>query len=149
MVTSPTTLSIASGTLFIQSRAVPGLPQSLGLETEPLGPWHLITNLSVGTLEERLAAAGWHFCSIPPCIDAVAFGCGSDVLDRALQNLFEKAAGQDSNVLEITAVASSAFLGVKCLSVSAVARHLEKEPVSRQMLCAVPGVSALQPRTSA
>lgn len=148
MVISPTTLSIASGTLFIQSWAVPGLPQSLGLKTQPLGPWHVITNLGVGTLEERLAGAGWHFCSIPPAIDAVAFGCDGDVLDRALQNLFKKAAGRDSNVLEITAMESSTFLGVKCLSVSALARHLEKEPVSCQMLCAVPGVSAPQLHTS-
>lgn len=43
------TLSIGSGTLFIQSWAVAGLRQSLGLATRPYGPWQLITNLRAGS----------------------------------------------------------------------------------------------------
>ena len=129
------TLSISSGTLFIQFWAVAGLPQSLGLATRPYGPWQLITNLSAGTLEQRLAEAGWHFCSIVPAIDAAAFGDRDGILDRALQRLFQKTAGQDLNALEITAVESRKLFGWECLSLSALARHVEKEPLSQVMRC--------------
>lgn len=129
-------LSIGSGTLFIQSWAVAGLPQSLGLVTRHFGPWQLITNLSAGMLEQRLTEAGWHLCSIVPSIDAAAVGGRDIVLHRALQRLFQKAAGQDLNALEITAVERRKLFGWECLSLSALARHVEKEPVSQVMRCA-------------
>lgn len=68
-------------------------------------------------------------------IDAAAFGDRDGVLDRALQRLFRKTAGQDLNELEITAVESRKLFGWECLSLSALARHVEKEPLSQVMWC--------------
>ena len=125
---------IAPGTFLIQSWAVPGLPKSVLLETQPFGHWQVIVNLSTREIEDQLAEAGWHCCRMAPAIETTTLGCGDDVLDRALSRLLEVTSG-DSNAIEITGITTLQFLGLDYVSISALARHVEKEPVSGASLC--------------
>jgi len=135
--TEPTTVQpgvIGPGSFLIQSWAVHGLPKSVLLETQILGHWQLVVNLSTREIEDQLAEAGWHCCAMAPAIDASAFGCDDDVVNRALNRLVE-VTSEDSNAIEITGITTTQFLGLDYVSVSALARHVEKEPVSCASLC--------------
>jgi len=128
---------IGPGTLLIQSWAVPGLPKSMRLETRPFGYWEIVVNMSAREVEQQLAEAGWHFCSMAPAIAASALGCGDDALDIALRRSVEQVASGTANAIELTSIINRCFLGLDHVSLSALARHIEREPVSRPSLCAV------------
>lgn len=125
---------IGPGSFLIQSWVVRGLPKSLLLETQIFGHWRLVVNLNAREIEDQLAEAGWHCCAMAPAIEASAFGCDDDVVNRVLNRLVELTSG-DSNAIEITGISTMQFLGLDYVSVSALARHVEKEPVSRASLC--------------
>jgi len=94
-------------------------------------------NLNARESEDQFAEAGWHCCRMAPTIEATTLGWGEDVLDRALSRLLEVTSG-DSNAIEITGITTLQFRGLHYVSISALARHVGKEPVSRASLCAAP-----------
>jgi hypothetical protein len=87
-------------------------------------------NLNARESEDQFAEAGWHCCRMAPTIEATTLGWGEDVLDRALSRLLEVTSG-DSNAIEITGITTLQFRGLHYVSISALARHVGKEPVSR------------------
>lgn len=96
---------IGPGSFLIQSWVVCGLPKSVLLETQIFGHWQLVVTSSAREIEDQLAEAGWHCCAMAPAIEASAFGCDDDVVNRALNRLVQVTNG-DSNAIEITGIST-------------------------------------------
>lgn len=136
---SPTAVQsgpIRPGTLLVQSWTVPGLLSSIDLKTRAFGFWEIILDLKAKEAERRLAAAGWHCCSMAPPIRVSALGPEHDALEVALRRVVAQVAGGAANAIEVTSIATRSFLGIDFVSLSALARHIERKPVSQPELCA-------------
>ena len=69
----------------------------------PYGSWMMISNADAAEAEQKFIEAGWFF-SAGAAIEASAFGCDSNVLQRAVNRALQKAADDEVGSLEITGV---------------------------------------------
>lgn len=105
------------------------LPEPMRLETESAASgWASVANhLDVYQLEKELSAAGWTFFYSAGAITTTAFGFDREkMVHAALKRLITNVRLQRCNCLEIDAVATHSFLGMRCVSVSAHSRHIQK-----------------------
>jgi len=117
----------------------PGMPQLLGLETEPCsGNWSVVKVQDVFALDRKIHAAGWNFFFMAAEVKVMFLGSvGAARIMNALQGLLRKVTGQHFNSLEITGIVAKRFLGVPYVTVSAHSRHMQQS-------CSLDSASARQ-----
>jgi hypothetical protein len=105
------------------------LPTTLSIETEAFLPgWRVVKNLDPQGLTREVEAANWNFFYLAGEIRAtVFFGGGLGALRKAVKCVLAKQEGQKFNSLELTKIVSKRFLGIPFMSVTAHARHIQKD----------------------
>ncbi|HEV8147005.1 MAG TPA: hypothetical protein VGP79_11515 [Bryobacteraceae bacterium] len=122
--------TIAPGDILV-AESTP-LPASLHLESNSaVCGWALFADrLDAYQVEYKLAAAGWTSFFKAVTVTATAFGFERRKMIRgALKRLTADADRQCCNCLEIDDIATSSFLGVAYVSISAHPRHIQKVPI--------------------
>jgi len=85
-------------------------------------------DLNPDELENELAAAGWQFIHRAP-LRTTVFGFNRARMVRAaLKRIIASVRRHRCNCLEVDDVTTRSFLGVRCVSISARARHVQREP---------------------
>ena len=117
---------IKKGTILIAKDVV--LPGSLHFESQPYSNgWKLVKNLDGHQLERKICDAGWNFFYMAGEVNASAFGFnGVKALSRAINQVLANLKPEKFNSLEITRVTEEPFLGLRRVTVSAHARHIQK-----------------------
>ncbi len=118
--------TIQVGTILMKDW--PGVPQPLGLESEPCsGGWSVLTVLDSFALDRKIHAAGWNFCFMASEVKVIFLGAvGAAKIESALRGLLRKVRPQYFNSLEITGIVARHFLGVPYVTVSAHSRHMQQ-----------------------
>jgi len=119
----PSTVEV--GTILM--REWPGMPQILGLETEPsFGDWSVVKVMDGFALDRQVHAAGWNFFFMAAEVKAMFFGSLSATkIQSALSRILTKVKPQHFNGLEVTKIVARHFLGVPYVTMSAHSRHLQ------------------------
>ena len=113
-------------TIFIKEDTP--LPTTLSIETEAFLPgWRVVKNLDPQALTREVETANWNFFYLAGEIRATVFGGGLGALRRAVKCVLRKQEGQQFNSLELTKLVSKRFLGIRSLTVTAHARHIQKD----------------------
>jgi hypothetical protein len=119
----PSTVEV--GTILM--REWPGMPQLIGVETEPLfGQWRMVKVPDMSLLDRKIRAAGWNFFFMATEVKAMFFGSLSATKNQsALKRILAKVKLQHFNGLEVTEIVARHFLGVPYVTMSAHSRHLQ------------------------
>jgi hypothetical protein len=117
--------TIEVGTILM--REWPGMPQLVGVETEPLfGEWSMVKVPDTSPLDRKIRAAGWNFFFMAAEVKAMFFGSLSATkVQSALRRILAKVKLQHFNGLEVTEIVARHFLGVPYVTMSAHSRHLQ------------------------
>ena len=117
---------LGDGSVLIQTGT--HLPRSLVLtRTALLSGWSLAGN-SRSAFEREMREAGWTLFFMAGIIQITAFGLNErNTLSAALNRLAGRVKSQSCNSFEIAHITRESFLGVCRVSISAHARHLQKE----------------------
>jgi hypothetical protein len=118
---------ITPGTILIQKGTL--LPPAFrpGSESYPNAWVSVKSSLDPHDLEKELAALGWTFHYMAGKVRVTAHGFDRQkAFDKALTRLIAGAMRQKCNCLEIDEVATTSFLGVPGVSISAHTRHIQK-----------------------
>ncbi len=121
--------TIKPGTILIKEGAL--LPETMRFESESCLPgWRLVKNLDGCGLDRKIREAGWTFFRVAGQLGATVFGLDEQkTARRALEQILANLDSAESNSLEIMRVASEAstrFLGVRYVTVSAQSRHIQE-----------------------
>ncbi len=121
--------TIKPGTILIKEGAL--LPESMRFESESCLPgWRLVKDLDGCGLDRKIREAGWTFFRVAGQLGATVFGLDEQkTARRALEQILANLESAESNALEIMRVASEAstrFLGVRYVTVSAQSRHIQE-----------------------
>lgn len=119
----PSTVEV--GTILM--REWTGMPQFIGVETEPLFEgWSMVKVPATSRLDRKIRAAGWNFFFMATEVKAMFFGSLSATkIKSALRRILAKVKLQHFNGLEVTEIVSRHFLGVPYVTMSAHSRHLQ------------------------
>ena len=119
----PSTVEV--GTILM--REWTGMPQFIGVETEPLFEgWSMVKVPATSPLDRKIRAAGWNFFFMATEVKAMFFGSLSATkIKSALRRILAKVKLQHFNGLEVTEIVSRRFLGVPYVTMSAHSRHLQ------------------------
>jgi hypothetical protein len=119
----PSTVQV--GTILIKEW--PGMPQLIGLETEPgLGEWSMVKVPGAFPLDHQIHAAGWNFFFMAREVKAMFFGSlRAAKVQRALKRILAKVKQQHFDGLEVTAIVVRHLLGVPYVTVSTHSRHMQ------------------------
>jgi hypothetical protein len=106
----------------------PGIPQLLGLESEPCsGAWTAVKALDAFALDRQIHAAGWNFFFMAAEVKVMFFGAlGATKIQNALKRILGKVEPQNFNSLEVTGIVAQHFLGIPYVTVSAHSRHVQQ-----------------------
>ncbi len=118
---------ITPGTILIQKGTL--LPPAFrpGNEAYPNAWVSVKSSLDPHDLEKELAALGWTFHYMAGKVRATAYRLDRQrALDKVLTRLIAGAMLQKCNCLEIDEVATTTFLGVPGVRISAHTRHIQK-----------------------
>jgi hypothetical protein len=120
-----------AGTIFIREGTP--LPEALLLKSRPYMPgWRLVEDLSSSALGRKIHDAGWTFFSLACEAKATVFGIDAEkMVRRAIERMLSNPEWEKFNSLQIVGVASLAsrrFLGIRHVTVSAQARHIQESP---------------------
>lgn len=118
----PSTIQV--GTILMKEW--PGMPELLGLETEPcFGEWRLVRVEGVA-LDRKIQVAGWNLFFMAAEVNVMFWGSlGAVKIQRALKRILAKVKRQHFNGLEVTAIVARHFLGIPYVTVSAHSRHMQ------------------------
>jgi hypothetical protein len=124
--TTPMPPTVQAGTILM--KGWPGMPQILGLETEPsFGDWSLVKVMDGFAVDRQVHAAGWNFFFMATEVKAMFFGSLSGTkIQSALRRILTKVKLQHFNGLEVTELVARHFLGVPYVTMSAHSRHLQR-----------------------
>jgi hypothetical protein len=105
----------------------PGMPQLIGVETEPcFGEWSAVKGLDPFALDRKIHAAGWNLFFMAGEIKAMFFGSlKAAKVQSALNRILAKVKSDHFNGLEVTAIVARHFFGVPYVTVSAHSRHMQ------------------------
>lgn len=120
---------IKEGTIFVRSSMVSELPRSIQTEATCHESWTMVSGSNPEEVGQKLIEAGWMH-SRGGSIKESAFGCDSQVLQRAVNRALQKAANNDLDCVEITGVTQHQNSGLNYVSLFARARILRREPVA-------------------
>jgi hypothetical protein len=117
--------TVEVGTILM--RDWPGMPQLIGVETEPLFEgWSTVKVPDASPLDRKIRAAGWNFFFMATEVKAMFFGSLSATkIQSALRRILSKVRLQHFNGLEVTEIVGRHFLGVPYVTMSAHSRHLQ------------------------
>jgi hypothetical protein len=117
------TSTIQVGTILMKE--CPGMPELLGLETEPcVGEW--VKVLDEVSLDRKIHVAGWNFFFMATEVKVMFWGAlGAAKIQHALTRILAKVKQQHFNGLEVTAIVARHFLGIPYVTVSAHSRHMQ------------------------
>ena len=118
--------AVEVGTILM--REWPGMPQLIGVETEPLfEEWSMVKVPDTSPLDRKIRGAGWNFFFMATEVKAMFFGSlGATKIQSALRRILAKVKLQHFNGLEVTEIVARHFLGVPYVTVSAHSRHLQR-----------------------
>ena len=121
--------TIKPGAILIKEGA--RLPETMRFESESCLPgWRLVKDLDGCGLDRKIREAGWTFTRGAGQFGATVFGLDEQkTARRALEQILANLESVESNSLEIMRVASEAstrFLGVRYVTVSAQSRHIQE-----------------------
>ena len=121
--------TIKPGTILIKEGTL--LPETMRFESESCLPgWRLVKDLDGCGLDRKIREAGWTFFRVAGQLGATVFGLDEQkTARRALEQILANLDSAESNSLEIMRVASEAstrFLGVRYVTVSAQSRHIQE-----------------------
>ena len=121
--------TIKPGTILIKEGAL--LPETMRFESESCLPgWRLVKDLDGCGLDRKIREAGWTFFRVAGQLGATVFGLDEQkTARRALEQILANLESAELNCLEIMRVASEAstrFLGVRYVTVSAQSRHIQE-----------------------
>ena len=121
--------TIKPGAILIKEGA--RLPETMRFESESCLPgWRLVKDLDRCGLDRKIREAGWTFFRVAGQLGATVFGLDEQkTARRALEQILANLESVESNSLEIMRVASEAstrFLGVRYVTVSAQSRHIQE-----------------------
>ena len=131
--------TVKKGDVFIQSWMIDRMPRSAQLVETQYESWvdesrnefwWLAANADAEEIEHELLPLGWLFYPTENVIEGSAFGCDSNVLERALSRVLQKAADQDITAVEIADITVEQDSCMTDASMLALPRELQK--------CAVP-----------
>ena len=119
------------GRIFIREGTP--LPEALRFESRLYTPgWRLVEDLTASALGRKIHDAGWTFFSLAYEAKATVFGIDREqMVRRAIERMLANPQWEKFNSLQIVRVASLAsrrFLGIRHLTVSAQARHIQQSP---------------------
>jgi hypothetical protein len=117
--------TVEVGTILM--REWPGMPQLIGVETEPVfEQWSMVKVPDTSLLDRKIRAAGWNFFFMATEVKAMFFGSLSATkIQSALRRILAKVKLQHFNGLEVTEIVGRHFLGVPYVIMSAHSRHLQ------------------------
>jgi len=123
--------AITPGALLLEGGTL--LPATILLDTAPYSDdWAAISSPARRELGKQLESAGWTFFYMSTQIRTSAFGFDPEKRMRtAVKRAVSVARLRKCNCLEIDEVATKSFLGVPYVSVSAHARHIQRDSVFR------------------
>ncbi len=107
------------------------MPETMRFESESCLPgWRLVKDLDGCGLDRKIREAGWTFFRVAGQLGATVFGLDEQkTARRALEQILANLESAELNCLEIMRVASEAstrFLGVRYVTVSAQSRHIQE-----------------------
>jgi hypothetical protein len=117
--------TVEVGTILM--REWPGMPQLVGVETEPLFEgWSTVKVPDTSPLDRKIRAAGWNFFFMASEVKSMFFGpLSATKIQSALRRILAKVKLQHFNGLEVTEIVARHFLGVPYVTMSAHSRHLQ------------------------
>ncbi len=118
--------TIKAGTILIKEGTV--LPKALRFESEPWAPgWSFLKNFDGYGLGRKIQETGWTFFCLAGDMKAIVFGFDEPkAVRRAVKRILARLKGEKFNSLEVAAVASKRFLGVRYVTVYAHSRHIQE-----------------------
>ena len=122
-------LNIQVGDVLLDDR--PQIHQALGLESEPFsGSWSRVKTIDRSFLDQQIRAAGWNLFFIPGEVKAVIFGAlKAGKIQGAVTRILKKLRSRNFNCLEVAAIDTKRFLGMRYAIVSAHSLHLQQTRV--------------------
>ena len=119
-------LNIQVGDILLDDR--PQIHQALGLESEPFsGSWSRVKTIDRSFLDQQIRAAGWNLFFIPGEVKAVIFGAlKAGKIQGAVTRILKKLRSRNFNCLEVAAIDTKRFLGMRYAIVSAHSLHLQQ-----------------------
>jgi hypothetical protein len=119
-------LNIQVGDILLDDR--PQIHQALGLESEPFsGSWSRVKTIDRSFLDQQIRAAGWNLFFIPGEVKAVIFGAlKAGKIQGAVTRILKKLRSRNFNCLEVAAIDTKHFLGMRYAIVSAHSLHLQQ-----------------------
>lgn len=133
---------ITVGNILVQEDV--NLPRSLLLPTEINSNGWAAVKGNLSTFEKTVEEAGWTFFFMAGEINTTGFGFDKQkALRAALRRLIADVKSQHCNSIEITAVVGKSFLRIPYVSVSAHARHLQKDRLFSNSNPALPSLAHL------
>jgi hypothetical protein len=117
---------ITAGNILVQEGT--NLPRSLLLEADSDSNGWATVKDTPSTFEKKVDAAGWTFFFMAGEIKTTSFGFDKQkALRAALRRLIADVKSQRCNSIEMRDVLGKSFLRIPYVSVSAHARHLQKD----------------------
>ena len=131
---------ITAGNILVQEDV--NLPRSFLLPTEINSNGWAAVKGNPSTFEKTVEEAGWTFFFMAGEIKTTVFGFDRQkALRAALRRLIADVKSQHCNSIEITAVVGKSFLRIPYVSVSAHARHLQKDRLFSSSNPALPSLA--------
>lgn len=118
-------LNMQVGDILLDDR--PLIHQALGLESEPFsGSWSRVKTLDHSSLDRQIRAAGWNLFFIPGEVKTFVFGAiNAGKIEGAVTRIVKKLRYRNFNCLEVAAIDSKRFLGMRYAIVSAHSLHIQ------------------------
>jgi hypothetical protein len=110
------------------------LPPDLLTETALFLPgWRVVKNFDNYAFRHRLREANWRFLQLRGGKETRGMGLGRlEILRRGVARMLADLKGRKFNSLEVTVLASKAFLGVIFLNIAANPRHFQYNTAANQ-----------------
>lgn len=117
---------IKAGNVLIQEGTL--LPEAPQIASETCMPgWRLATDADGHKVGREVQKAGWTFFCLAGQIKSIVFGTSDrSMIFRAIRRILANPGSKKFNSLEITRIVSKRFVGMRCMSVSAQSRHIQK-----------------------
>lgn len=116
--------AVNKGTVFVLPGAVRKLPNPVALESELLESWLLVPDDMAEEVKRGAQESSGLLPSEAP-IEASAFGCDSNVIERAVRRTLEKAADQGFDLVEIIEMERREESGLDYVSILASALRIQ------------------------
>jgi hypothetical protein len=119
------TPNVQIGTIVMSDR--PQIAEFLGLAIEPYsGKWGIVQGFNGFALDRKIHAAGWNFFFMATKVKVMFFGSPeTNKLQNAVRRILAKVRPQGFNCLEVTAIVTRRFLGIRYVTVSGHSRHIQ------------------------